>query len=111
MKLFKNLDGFVKITGSQAESFKDSFIREVVVQDPKEGLERAIALKESKDYVILIERSKGVISFEVRLETGEGPFVAFGPSLIQRYLMENTVRHLKASPPTHEYAGAGTGAH
>ncbi len=110
MAVFDNLDGFVRITGAQANSFRDSFAREVVVGEPENGRKKASALRSTNDYIILVEWSGGVLHFEVRLGTGKGSFVAFGPNIVQKHLMDNTVTRFKMSPPIPSYPEYATAA-
>jgi len=110
MAVFDNLDGFVKITGAQADSFRDSFAREVVVGEPENGRKKADSLQSTNDYVILVEWYEGVLHFQVKLGTNEAGFVAFGPNIVKKYLMDNTVTRFKMSPPIPSYP-AYAGAH
>ena len=103
-KPFDDLDDFVKITGAQADSFKDKFVYDVVARQ-ENGFEKAADLKKSDDYAILLELHQGTLHFQVTTGSGGKSYVAFGPNIIQRY-MNDTVAMLRLGSSTHGYANA-----
>ena len=95
MNVFDNLDDFVKVTGQKARELKDSFAREIVVKEPKDGVEKAASLLAADDFTLVIERHEGRFFYKVSINYGGESFVAFGPNVLQGFFSRN----LTAIPP------------
>ena len=89
MNIFDNLDDFVKVTGQKAKDLKDSFAREIVVKEPKDGVEKAAALLDADNFTLLIERHEGRYFYKVSINYGGESFVAFGPQVLQGFFRRN----------------------
>ncbi len=74
----------------------------ILVNSPKK------MLKKAKNYAILMELQDGKLNFQVTIDSGEEPYVAFGPDFVKRVLADSVpVINLRGQKSDYEYAGAG----
>ena len=105
--LFKNSRKFVKIRGEQAALLRDKFVLELLTKEQDDSLEKALALKKAKSYAILMELQDGKMKFQVTIDSGEEPYVAFGPNFVKRVLVDSApVINLTSQESDYAYAGA-----
>lgn len=79
---------YLKITGAQADIFRDKFARGAVAKEADGGPERAAMLMAADKYIIKMEQEDGGLHYRVALGQEEDSFVAIGPNLAQRMLNE-----------------------
>ena len=81
--IFKNLGKFLIMRGNRVSVLKDAFIKDVVVNDPDHGYEKAAALKEAEDYTIFMELYRGKFHYQVAVGASCGTYVALGPNIVK----------------------------